>query len=82
MSTQEIEEVGEKVGTVWDFVFLGAKIEHLGSCIGEFGRAAMTRLNKIWKASDITSTKKFRIVNGLVFQVVLYGCESWTIRKA
>ena len=79
---------GENVEIVRDFVFLGAKIEDSGSCKGEFlrrlalGRAAMTWLNKIWKDKDITITTKCRIVNALVFTVVLYGCESWTIRKA
>ena len=92
MSTEEIDEFevdGEKVGVVRDFVFLGAKIDDSGSCKGEFlrrlafkGRAAMTGLNKIWKDKDNTITTKCRIVNALVFQVVLYDCESWTIRKA
>ena len=91
MSTEEIEEFevdGEKIGVVRDFIFLGAKIEESGSCKGEIlrrlalGRAAMTGLTKIWKEKDITITTKCRIVNALVFPVVLYGCESWTIRKA
>ena len=91
MSTEEIDEFevdGEKVGVVRDFVFLGAKIDDSGSCKGEIlrrlalGRAAMTGLNNIWKDKDITITTKCRIVNALVFPVVLYGCESWTIRKA
>ena len=91
MSTEEIEEFevdGEKIGVVRDFIFLGAKIEDSGSCKGEIlrrlalGRAAMTGLTKIWKDKDITITTKCRIVNALVFPVVLYGCESWTIRKA
>ena len=91
MSTEEIEEFevdGGKVGVVRDFIFLGAKIEDSGSCKGEIlrrlalGRAAMTGLNKIWKDKDITITTKCRIVNASVFPVVLYGCESWTIRKA
>ena len=90
MSTEEIDEFevhGEKVGVVRDFVFLGAKIDDSGSCKGEIlrrlalGRAAMTGLSKIWKDKDITITTKCRIVNALVFPVVLYGCESWTIRK-
>ena len=65
-----------------------AKIEDSGSFKGEIlrrlalGRAAMTRLNKIWKDKHITITTKCRIVNALVFPVVLYDCESWTIRKA
>ena len=92
MSTEEIEEFeldGEHVEIVRDFVFLGAKIEDSGSCSkGEIlrrlalGSAAMTGLNKIMKDKDITITTKCRIVNALVFPVVLYGCESWTIRKA
>ena len=91
MSTEEIEEFevdGEKIGVVRDFIFLGAKIEDSGSCKGDIlrrlalGRAAMTGLTKIWKDKDITITTKCRIVNALVFPVVLYGCESWTIRKA
>ena len=90
MSTEEIEEFevdGAKVGVVWEFVFLGAKIEDSGSRKGEIlrrlalCRAAMTGLNKIWKDKDITITTKCRIVNALVFPVVLYGCESWTIRE-
>ena len=90
-STEEIEEFevdGEKVGVVRDFIFIGAKIEDSGSCKGEIlkrlalGRAAMTGLNKIWKDNDITITTKCRIVNAFLFPVVLYGCESWTIRKA
>ena len=91
MSTEEIEEFevdGEKIGVVRDFIFLGAKIEDSGSCKGEIlrrlalGRAAMTGLTKIWKDKYITITTNCRIVNALVFPVVLYGCESWTIRKA
>ena len=91
MSTEEMEEFeldGENVEVVRDFVFLGAKIEDSDSCKGELsrllalGRAAMTGLNKIWKDKDITITTKCRIVNALVFPVVLCGCESWTIRKA
>ena len=86
MSTEEMEAF--ELDVVRDFVFLGAKIEDSGSCKGELlrrlalGRAAMTGLNKIWKDKDITITTKWRIVNALVFPVVLYGCESWTIRKA
>ena len=82
MSTEEIEEFeldGENVEIVRDFVFLGAKIED--SCKGEMlrrlalGRAAMTGINNIWKDKDKTITTKCRIVNALVFPVVLYGCE-------
>ena len=90
MSTEEMEEFelnGENVEIVRDFVFLGAKIEDPGSCKGEIlrrlalGRAALTGLNKIRKDKDITITTKCRIVKALVSPVVLYGCESWTIRK-
>ena len=69
-------------------MFLCAKSEDSGSCKGDIlrrlalGRAAMTWLNKIWKDKDITITTTCKIVNALVFPVVLYGCESWTIRKA
>ena len=75
------------MGVVRDFVFLGAKIEDSGSCKGDIlrrlalDRAAMTGLNKMWKDNDITITTKCRIVNALVFLVVLYGCESWKIKK-
>ena len=92
MYTEEIDEFsldGEKVEIVRDFVFLGAKNEDSGSCKGELlkrlalvGRAAMTGINKIWKDKDITITTKSRIVNASVFPVVLYGCESWTIRTS
>ena len=91
MSTEEIDEFevdGENVGVVRDFAFLGAKIDDSGSCKGIFlrrlalGRAARTGLNKIWKDNDITITTKCRIVNALLFPVVLYGCESWTLSRA
>ena len=91
MSTEQIEEFelidGEKVEIVQESFFIRAKIEDSGSCKGEIlkrlalGRAAMTGLNNIWKDSDITITTKCRIVNAFVFPVVLYCCESWTIRK-
>ena len=91
MSTEEIEELeldGENVESVRDFFFIGATIEDSGYCKGDIlrrlalGIAAMTGLNKIWKDKYITITTKRTIVNALVFQVVRYGCESWTIRKA
>ena len=80
MSTEEVDEFevdGEKVGVVRDFVILVAKIEDSGSCKGELlkrlalDRAAMTGLNKIWKDKDVTITTQCRIVNALVFPVVL-----------
>ncbi len=92
MSTEEIEEceVDGETGVVGlrDFIFPGATIEDSGSCKGDIlrrlalGRVAMKGLNKILKDKDITITTKCRIVNALVFPVVLYGCESWTMRKA
>ena len=91
MSTEEIEELeldGENVESVRDFFFIGAKIEDSGYCKVDIlrrlalGIAAMTGLNKIWKDTYITITTKRTIVNALVFPVVRYGCESWTIRKA
>ena len=90
-STEEKEEFeldGENIEIERDCVFLGAKIEESGSCKGAIlrrlalGRAAMTGLNKIWKDKDITITTKCRVINALVSPVVMYGCESWTIRKA
>ena len=82
MSTEEIDEFevdGGESRRSTGFVFLGAKIDDSGSCKGEIlrrlalDRAAMTGLNKIWKDKDITITRKCRIVNALVFPVVLYG---------
>ena len=79
---------GTNIEIVKDFIFLGSKIEDSSTCKGEIlrrlalGRAAMAGLNKIWKDRDITTATKCRIVNALVFPVVLYGSESWTIGKA
>ena len=74
--------------TVRDFIFLGSKITVDRDCSHEikrhlfFGRKAMTNLDKILKNRDITLLTKIRIVKAMVFPVVMYGCESWTIRKA
>ena len=73
--------------TVTDFIFLGSKITEDGVCSHEIktclllGRKAMTKLDSILKSRDITLPTKARLVNGMVFPVVMYGCESWTIKK-
>ena len=79
---------GETVETVADFSFLGSKITADGDCSHEIkrhlllGRKAMTNLDSILKNRDITLTKKVRLVKAMVFPVVMYGCESWMIKKA
>ena len=79
---------GEKVETVTDFLFLGFKITAGGDCSHEirrwllFGRRALTNLDSVLKSKDITLLAKVRIVNAMVFPVVMCGCESWTIKKA
>ena len=73
--------------TVRDFIFLGSKITADGDCSHEIerrlllGRKAMTNLNSILKSRDITLPTKVHLVKALVFPVVMYGCESWTIKK-
>ena len=77
----------EKLGTVADFVFLGSKITEDGDCSHEIKRhlllerKAMRNLDSILKSRDITLLTKVCIVKAVVFPVVLYGCESWTIKK-
>ena len=79
---------GKTVDTVSDFVFLGSKITADGDCSHEFkrclllGRKVMTNLDSIFKSRDITLPTKVHLVNAMVFPVVMYGCESWTIKKA
>ena len=79
---------GEKVQTVTDFIFFGSKITADGDCRHEikrhlfFGRKAMTNLDSILKSRDITLPTKVYIVKAMVFPVVMYGCKSWTIKKA
>ena len=74
--------------TVRDFVFLGSKITADGDCSHDIkrrlllGRKAMTNLDSILKSRDITLPTKVHLVKALVFPVVMYGCESWTIKKA
>ena len=79
---------GEKVKTVTDFIFLGSKITADSDCSYEvkrcllLGRKAMTNLDNTLKSRDITLLTKVHVVKAMVFQVVMYGCESWTIKKA
>ena len=79
---------GGKVETVTDFIFLGSKITVEGDCSHEiktcllFGRKVMTNLDSIVKSRDIALLTKVHIVKAVVFPVVIYGCESWTIKKA
>ena len=79
---------GETVETVSDFIFLGSKITADGDCSHEikrsllFGRKAMTNLDSIFKSRDITLPSKVHLVRAMVFPVVMYGCESWTRKKA
>ena len=78
---------GEQVETVTDFLFLGSKITVDGNCSHEnkrcllLGRKAMTKLDSILKSRDITLVTNVRIVKAISFSVVMYGCESWTIKK-
>ena len=79
---------GETVETVADFIFLGSKITADGDCSHEIkrhlllGRKAMINLDSILKHRDITLPTKVRLVKAMVFPVVTYGCESWTVKKA
>ena len=74
--------------TVSDFIFLGSKITADGDCSHEIkrrlllGRKVMTNLDSIFKSRDITLSTKVRLVKAMVFPVVMYGCESWTVKKA
>ena len=79
---------GETVETVSDFIFFGFKITADGDCSHEIkrhlllGRNVMTNLDSILKSRDITLPTKVRLVKAMVFPVVVYGCESWTVKKA
>ena len=81
ITSQEID--GETVETVSDFIFLGS-----GDCSHEIerhlllGRKVMSNLDSIFKSTDITLPTKVRLVKAIVFPVVMYGCESWTVKKA
>ena len=86
MTSWEID--GESVETVADFIFLGSKITADGDCSHKMkrrlllGRKVMTNLDSIFKSRDITLPTKVRLVKAMVFPVVVYGCESWTVKKA
>ena len=79
---------GEAMETVTDIIFLGSKIIADGDCSHEIkrhlllGRKAMTNLDSILKSRDVTLPTKFHLVKAMVFPVVMYGCESWTVEKA
>ena len=75
------EIVGETAETVADFIFLGSKITADGDCSHEIKRV-MTNLDSILKSRDITLPTKVCLVKAMVFPVVMYGCESWTTKKA
>ena len=86
ISSWEID--GETVETVSDFIFWGSKITADGDCSHEIkrrlllGRKVMTNLDSIFKSRDITLPTKIHLVKAMVFPVVMYGCESWTVKKA
>ena len=79
---------GKSVETVTDFIFLGSKITVDGECSHDIktclllGRKAMSNLDSILKSRDITLPTKVHLIKAMVFPVVMYGCKSWTIRKA
>ena len=79
---------GETMETVTDFLFLGSRINADGDCSHEIkrhlllGRKDMTHLDSILKSRDITLPRKVRLAKAMVFPVVMYGCERWTIKKA
>ena len=79
---------GETVETVADFIFLGFKITADGDCKHEIkrhlllGKEVMTNLDSILKSRDVTLPAKVCLLNTIVFSVVMYGCESWTVKKA
>ena len=79
---------GETMGTLVDFILVGSKINADGDCSHEIkrclllGKRVMTNLDSILKSRDITLPIKIHLVKAMVFQVVMYGCESWTIKKA
>ena len=79
---------GQRAETVSDFIFRGSKITADGDCSLEIkrhlhlGRKVLTKLDSIFKSRDITLSTKVRLVKAMVFPVVMYGCESWTVKKA
>ena len=87
-SHQFMANDGETVKTVSDFILRGSKITADGDCSHEIkkrlllGRKVMTNLHSIFKSRDITLPTKAHLVKAMVFPVVMYGCESWTVKKA
>ena len=83
-----MENDRERMEIVADFIFLGSKTTVDSYCSHEtkrcllLGRKAMTNLDSVFKSRDITLPVKFRLVKAMVFPVVMYGCESWTVKKA
>ena len=79
---------GEKVETMTDFIFLGSKVSADGDCSHEIkrclilGRKDVTNLDSVLKSRDITLPTKVPVVRAMVYPVIMYGCESWTIKKA
>ena len=79
---------GETIETVRNFIFLGSKITADGDCSHEIkrhlllGRKAMTNVDSIFKSRDITLPTRVHLVKAMVFPVIMYGCESWTVKKA
>ena len=86
ITSWEIDE--ETVETVSDFIFLGSKVTADGDCSHEIkrrlllGRKVLTNLDSILKSRDITLPKKVHLVKAMVFPLVMYGCENWTVKKA
>ena len=86
ITSRQIDE--QTVETVADFIFLGSKITADGDCSHEIkrrlllGRKVITDLDSIFKSRNITLPTKVRLVKAMVFPVVMYGCESWTVKKA
>ena len=86
ITSQQID--GKKAETVTNFIFSGSKVTEDSDCSYEIkrclllGRKAMTNLDSILKSRDITLPTKVHLVESMIFQVVMYGCESWTIKKA
>ena len=86
ITSREID--GETVETVADFTFGGSKITADGDCSHEIkrrlllGRKVMTNLDSVFKSRDVTLPTNVRVVKAMVFSVVMYGCESWTVKKA
>ena len=87
-STTSLQIDGKTMETVTDFIILGSKITANGDCTHKIkrhlllGRKAMTNLDSVLKSRDITLPTKVYLVKAMIFPVVMYGCESWTIKKA